>query len=138
MNESPTIALKDLLDLVEKVESRINSYWNFYTIVLLGIGAWIFDPNKKIDSLQSIAMITALSVFFIANLTFITINESRLSAIESEIKSVSKISQIESEKFRNFLLNSSIPNRQQLSKIFHLFVDFVVIILVFIKGTQNA
>jgi hypothetical protein len=138
MNEPPTIALKDLLDLVEKVESRINSYWNFYMIALFAIGAWIFDPGKRIDLLQASAIVTALIVFFSANLTLININESRLSAIESEIKSVTTISQIESEKFRTFLLNSSIPNRQKLSKTLHLSVDVIMIILIFIKGIQKS
>jgi hypothetical protein len=103
-------------------------------IALFAIGAWIFDPDKRIDFLQASAIVTALIVFFSANLTLININESRLSAIESEIKSVTIISQIESEKFRNFLLNSSIPNRQKPSKTLHLSVDVIMIILIFIKG----
>jgi hypothetical protein len=53
MNE-PTISLKDLLDLVEKIETRINSYWNFYTVVLIAIGGWIVSNNNTINPLRAI------------------------------------------------------------------------------------
>ena len=133
MND-PTIPLRDLLDLVEKVESRINNYWNFYTIVVLGIGAWIFDPNRTISRRQSFAIIAALFAFFFANFSVIKASEGRLSAIESEIQSVSTISQIKSEKFRKFLSKSSLPKRQRLSGILHIVVDAILIFLVLTKG----
>ena len=81
MNELPAIALKDLLDFVEKIESRINSYWNFYMIALFATGAWIFNLGKKIDFLQSIAISVALILFFSANFTVITVNEISLKYI---------------------------------------------------------
>jgi hypothetical protein len=132
MNE-PTISLKDLLDLVEKIETRINSYWNFYTVVLIAIGGWIVSGNT-IDSLRSIGISIALGAFFLANYTFIRTNENRLIAVESEIKSVAEISEIKSGKFGKFLFNPSVPNRQTLSFILHICIDIIAILLVLYKG----
>jgi hypothetical protein len=133
MNE-PTISLKDLLDLVEKIETRINSYWNFYTVVLIAIGGWIVSNNNTINPLRAIGISAALGAFFWANYKFIKVNENRLIAVESEIKSVAKVSEIKSEKFRDFLLDSSIPNRQKLSGRLHFSIDIIVIFLVLYKG----
>lgn len=129
MND-PTISLKDLLDLVEKVESRINSYWNFYTVVLIAIGGWIVSNNNTINPLTAMGISIALGAFFWANYKFIRVNENRLIAVESEIKSIAEVSEIKSEKFSHFLLNPSIPNRQKLSGRLHLSIDIIVILLV--------
>lgn len=130
---NPTLSLKDLLDIVEKIEGRINSYWNFYTVALFAIASWIFG-SMTFNAWQAVIISMALALFFASNLMFITINENRLAAIESEIRSVAAISQIESERFRKFLTSNLMPHRQKTSAILHLFVDVAVILFVLNKG----
>ena len=130
---NPTLSLKDLLDIVEKMEGRINSYWNFYTIALFAIASWIFG-SMTFNAWQAAIISMALALFFASNLMFISINENRLAAVESEIRSVAAISQIESERFRKFLTSNLMPHRQKTSAILHLFVDVAVILFVLNKG----
>lgn len=131
---NPAFSLKDLLDLVEKVEGRINSYWNFYTIALFAIASWIFGSNITFNAWQAIIISIALALFFASNLMFITISENRLAALESEIRSVAAMSQIESERFYKFLTSNPMPHRQKTSAILHLFIDLSVILCVISKG----
>lgn len=136
MTEPPsqTLSLKDLLDIVEKIEGRINSYWNFYTIALFAIASWIFGSSITFNAWKSVIISMAIALFFASNFMFVTINENRLAAIESEIRSVAGISRIESERFRKFLASNLMPHRQKTSAVLHLFVDFVVILFVLGKG----
>ena len=121
------MSLKDLLELAEKYEERINAYWNFYTIVALAVTGWIFTKSSNFDAFPSFVAVIALGVFFLANFTVIGFATKKLIALESEIEAVASTMELKSEKYIRKLSAWSIPNRLTYSLALHLAIDFVVV-----------
>lgn len=60
--------LKDLLDLHEKLESRINAYWSYWSVAIFAISGWLFSGRQTLSQDQAIGVSIAVMVFFFANL----------------------------------------------------------------------
>ena len=58
------MSLKELLDLSEKLEDRISSYWNFYTIAVLAVGGWLFTAKPQLETVSAVVLTIVLIVFF--------------------------------------------------------------------------
>ena len=48
--------LKDLLDLHEKLETRINAYWTYWSVAILAMGGWLFTSGKGLSHGEAIAL----------------------------------------------------------------------------------
>jgi hypothetical protein len=78
--------LKDLLDLLDKLESRVNTYWNFYSVAVFATAGWLIAKDKSFSPTAASAIAAGLVAFFAANLSVIHHAETRILAIESEIQ----------------------------------------------------
>jgi hypothetical protein len=126
--------LKDLLELAEKLEDRINAYWNFYTVVVLAAVGWLFSAEKNGYTFPSTVAAIALIGFFFANFSVIRYATNKLTALESEIEAVAPDAGLKSEKYIKQLRTWSIPNRMLFSWMLHLLVDAAVLAAIFIVG----
>ena len=122
--------LKDLLDLTEKLESRISAYWNFYTVVVLAVGGWLFT-KPALTFFEKCALAFVLFTFFAANLSVIYYATQRLTAFESEATALTSKAGVKSPALREQLLSLTIPRRMELSWMLHVVIDFAVLVVVF-------
>jgi hypothetical protein len=128
--------LKDgeLFDLVEKLESRVDRYWGFYSVAVLAVAGWLFS-GKNLARADAPYVAVGLLMFFVGNFSVITLTEARILAVESEIEARSKEAQISSEQFRKRLARPSFPARRLASIVIHAVIDLAVVALVFVKAT---
>ena len=48
--------LKDLLDLHEKLEMRINAYWTYWSVAILALGGWLFTSGKTLTGPERVRL----------------------------------------------------------------------------------
>jgi hypothetical protein len=56
--------IKSIIEIIDRLETRINAYWNFYIIVVLATIGWLMSSRTPFATNQGIALTIALSVFF--------------------------------------------------------------------------
>jgi hypothetical protein len=122
-----------LLDAIERLESRLNSYWNFYTLVVLATVGWLMSAANPFSANQSVAVTVALGLFFLANLSVIRGATRRILALEDELRLLSAGLAFRSPRLRQNFGAESIPGRMPLSYALHLAVDAAVIYAVWSK-----
>ncbi len=52
--------LKKLLDLHEKIESRINAYWTYWAVAIFAIAGWLFSGKQVLSREQAIGISIAV------------------------------------------------------------------------------
>nr|CAP48759.1 putative integron gene cassette protein [uncultured bacterium] len=81
--------IKVIIEIIEKLESRINAYWNFYTIVVIAVIGWLLSSKTPFTAPQGIALTIAISMFFAANFSVMRAATKRVIAFETELNVVS-------------------------------------------------
>lgn len=119
--------LKDLLDLHEKLESRINAYWTYWSVAIFAIAGWLFSGKQAISHEQAVGISIAVMVFFFANLG-VLLPATRLAiGIRDEIRlKTGEVHFLSSRLARSFA-EDSLALRLHLTFALHLAVDGVVI-----------
>jgi hypothetical protein len=125
--------LKDLLDLLEKLESRVNIYWNFYSVAVFATAGWLVSKDKTFSPAAACGIAAGLVAFFVANLSVIHHAEARILAVESEIQQRDWSSVVTSKRFLHHLETISIPRRSLFSKMLHIVIDAAVLLLLYTK-----
>jgi hypothetical protein len=133
MHQSLTI--KELIELIEKAESRINSYWNFYTIVVIAIVGWLMSSQTPFSLHQTMALTLALVVFFCANFGVMRAATIRILALEDELAAVARETEFVGESLKRVLSRAAMPGRLGWSYGLHVIVDVTVIFAVWSKLT---
>ena len=127
--------LKDLLDLLEKLEGRVNSYWNFYSVVVFAAAGWLVTKDKALEPQAAIFIGIGMSAFFLVNLSVIHFAERRITAVEDEVRLLAQAPMAASSPlFLQHLRSLSIPRRSIYTIIFHLIIDFSLLALLYAKG----
>lgn len=129
------MGLKDLLELLEKLEGRANSYWNFYSVAVFAVAGWLVTKDKGLTKDAAFIIAIGMLVFFVANLSVILFAEGRIAAVEDEVRFVAnKEGSNVSPSFSDHLNKKlSIPNRHIFTLILHCLIDFVLLVLIFAK-----
>ncbi|MCV2402877.1 hypothetical protein OFY17_08295 [Marinomonas sp. C2222] len=128
--------LSELFDLREKVETRVNQYWTYWSVSIFAVCGWIFTGTAQ-DSLNKETaplIATGLLVFFISNLVVLKNATEFVMSVESEIALRSTESEFKSEQFKRILLKRDTKLRLLLTIFLHLVVDLVLLCAVFISG----
>ena len=125
--------VKNVLNITDKLESRINSYWNFYTIVVLAVIGWLMSSKAPFSTSQGIALTIALLMFFAANFFLMRLATLRLLAFECELSALSSNLEFASDELKRNLLRNSMPYRLPASYILHFVVDAAVIYAIWSK-----
>ena len=91
---------KELLDSIEKVESRINAYWNFYMLVVLAVMGWLFTVDTLDNSFVKSILTIALLLYFVSNFGVIRAATIRVMALECELNQLTKNSEFRSSELK--------------------------------------
>ena len=130
------MGLTDLLDLLEKLEGRVNAYWNFYSVAVFAVAGWLLAKEKLLTPRAAILIAVGLAAFFFANFGVIHFAEQRIAAVEQEISVVSRQSTV-SPAFSSHLQTLSIPNRSTYTVVLHLTID-ALLALLYVKRASSG
>jgi len=119
--------LKDLLDLHEKLETRINAYWTYWSIAILAIGGWLFTSGKTLTTGQSIGVALGASVFFLANIGVLWPATKLAIGVRDEIRLKSKAATFSSARLAAAFAEDTLALRLQLTIVLHLVIDGVAL-----------
>lgn len=119
--------LKDLIDLNEKLESRVNAYWTYWSVAIFAIAGWLFSGKQSLSHEQAIGVSIAVMVFFSANLGVLWPATRLAMGVRDEIRLKTKEITFHSKKLSAAFAEDSLAFRLQLTVILHLVVDCVVL-----------
>jgi hypothetical protein len=119
--------LKDLLDLHEKLESRINAYWTYWSVAIFTIAGWLLSGKQSLSREQTIGIVIAMVVFFLANLSVLWSITRLATAVRDEIRLKTQEVSFLSERLGAAFAEDAFVFRLQLTVILHLVIDCVVL-----------
>lgn len=121
----------EIINLIETLESRINSYWNIYIVVIFANAGWLFSIDGELSKEVAGLLIGGLILFFISNLSF---HYCALNALTVARKELGKIKdESETNNLIAFYCVENIPYRVSGTYALHLSVDAVLITLIVLK-----
>ncbi len=130
------MTLESLFDLQDKLESHINTYWNFWSIVVLGICGWFFGREHPISN-YSWAVSFGLVVFFMGNLSVLLPATKLAVAVCDEIRIQSGKTPFASEKLGLALSRPGMKHRLLATVLLHVTVDVVLIVLLWCQACHR-
>ena len=119
--------LKDLRDLHEKLETRINAYWTYWSVAILVMGGWLFAAGKDLGQGQAVALAIGASVFFLANLGVLWSATKLVTGVRDEIRLKSKAATFASPRLAAAFADDDMAFRLQLTVVLHVAIDAVVL-----------
>jgi len=125
--EERAVELKDLLDLHEKLETRINAYWTYWSVAILAMGGWLFTSGRGLSHGQEIALAIGAAVFFLANLGVLWSATRLVTGVRDEIRMKSKAATFGSPRLAAAFAQDDMAFRLQLTLVLHLAIDAVVL-----------
>lgn len=130
------MTLVELFDLGEKVESRVNQYWTYWSVAIFATGGWLFSESAdQMDKMSAVLVVLGLSVFFFANLSVLYVATRFAMSVREEISVIeAKIGAIQSAALRKVVHKQDMPFRLGLTFAMHICVDLVVVAIVLSKG----
>ena len=127
------LAFKDLLDLLEKLETRVNAYWNFYTVVTVAAGGWLLTRTPSFSLAQGLLLMAGLACFYAANLAMIRGATRLIAAAGHEVRARAGSLDFSSPVFQQTLRADLLPGRLAASYILHLAVDAAILAAVALR-----
>jgi hypothetical protein len=125
--------VKCIIDIIEKIEGRINTYWNFYFILIIAIIGWLMSSKTPFTTYQAIVLTIALCMFFTANYFIVRAATKRVVAFEDELNFLSKNIAINSSILKSNLLNASIRGRLLATGVLHIIINVAVLFAIWSK-----
>ncbi len=121
-----------IIDTIEKLETRVNSYWNFYTVVVLAVVGWVI--TEGLDYRQSITVFISNFIFFLMNLVLIFVTTKQILAFEEDLK-LMIVNELAEESFiRKFFSKRRFWKRLEFSFVLHISVDIALFYMVLKSG----
>ena len=125
--------IKNLIDIIETLESRINSYWNFYIVVVVATIGWLMSSKTPFTIPQGVALTVAIGLFLLANFLVLRAATKRVTAFEAELNAASQKQEFKSSLLKKELSGASTPNRLLASYVLHGVIDVAVIYAIWSK-----
>ena len=126
-------SIKKIIEIIENLESRINSYWNFYIIIVVATVGWLMSSKTPFTTNQGAALTIAIGLFFISNFLVMRAATKRIVAFEDELNSISRSHEFNSSVLKNELSKASMQRRLFASYVLHGVIDIVVIYAIWSK-----
>ncbi|HUL05438.1 MAG TPA: hypothetical protein VLV76_03835 [Candidatus Acidoferrum sp.] len=127
------LAFKDLLDLLEKLETRVNAYWNFYTVVTVAAGGWLLTRSAPFSLSQGLLLMAGLACFYAANFAMIRGATRLIVAAGQEVRARAGSLGFASPEFQQTLRTDLLPGRLPVSYVLHLAVDAVLLLAIALR-----
>jgi glycerol-3-phosphate acyltransferase PlsY len=121
------VELKDLLDLHEKLESRVNAYWTYWSVAVVAIGGWLFSGRQELSGTHAVAVSIGVTAFFLCNLGVLCATTKLLIGVRDEIAVRSRQQSFASPKLTVALAEGTMRFRMELTVVMHLVIDAIVI-----------
>jgi hypothetical protein len=121
------VELKDLLDLHEKLETRINAYWTYWSVAILALGGWLFTSGKTLSGSQSLGVAIGAVVFFLANLGVLWSATRLVIGVREEVALKSQSLTLSSTRLAAAFRDASPAWRLELTLVLHLAIDAVAL-----------
>ncbi len=129
--------ISELVEIIEKLEARNNSYWNFYTVVIIAVCGWVATSNSGvISSNTALALMFGNGLFYFMNLSIIYGTTSRIIAFESELIKEAQESQNIGVDLRQNLSQPMLAHRLKFTVLTHLVMDVAVLAFIYF-GTKS-
>jgi hypothetical protein len=125
--------IKSIIEIIDRLENRINAYWNFYFIVVFASIGWLMSSRMPFTTNQGIALTIALSIFFLVNFFVMRSATERVVAFEDELKLISNKFEFNSSILKSNLSKTSMPLRLYSLCILHFVIDISVIYAIWSK-----
>ncbi len=125
--------IKDLIEVTDKLESRVSSNWNFYTVVVVAIIGWLVSSQISFSYSQVLVVTIVCIAFFIANFYAMRAATKRVIAVESELNTLAKKTEFESPLLKKELSHSSSTLQLISSSVLHVSVDIIVLIAIWTR-----
>lgn len=125
--------IKDLIEITDKLESRVSSNWNFYTVVVVAIIGWLVSSQISFSYSQVLVVTVVCISFFIANFYVMRAATKRVIAVESELNALAKKTEFESALLKKELSHSSSALQLISSSVLHISVDIIVLIAIWTR-----
>lgn len=125
--------VKEVIEIIENLEVRVNSYWNFYVVVVLATIGWLMSSRIPFTMNQGIALIISVSLFFLANFSVLKSSTKRIIAFESELNTIANGFKFKSTMLRKELSKPAIRYRLASSYLLHIIIDVAVIYAIWSK-----
>lgn len=119
--------LKDLIDLNEKLESRINAYWTYWSAAIFATAGWLLSGGKSMSQEQSIGISIGMMVFFLANLGVLWPATRLATGVRDEVRLKTRELSFLSRKLSTAFAEDGVAFRLQLTVVLHIAVDCVVL-----------
>lgn len=127
------MTLPEILNFIEKLETRNNSYWNFYTVVIVAICGWVISQLGNTISPQIMyALMLGNAIFYFMNLSVIYGTTSRIEVFEDELMILAESDQQIGSVLRKYLSKPFLKNRLKFTIATHLVMDVAVILFIFL------
>lgn len=127
------LSFKDLLDLIEKLETRLNAYWNFYSVAVLAAGGWLLTRGADFTPGEGAAVMAALACFFAANFAVIRAATRAVLAAGQEVRARAETLSFSSPALPQLLRQDLLPGRLPVSLALHLAVDAAVLYVIWTR-----
>jgi hypothetical protein len=120
-----------LLDLLEKTESRVNQYWTYWSTVVLGVSSWLIARGKLCDIEIIVPVALGTSAFLTANFMALKSATKVAVSIRDEIRlSSSEVDEyFVSESMKQMLIKGDMRYRLNVTIYLHLIIDVALLIL---------
>ena len=125
--------IKDIIEVADKLESRVSSHWNFYTVAVVAIIGWLVSSQISLSYSQALVVTIVCIVFFIANFHAMRAATKRVIAVESELNALAKKTEFESALLKKELSHSSSTLQLISSSVLQVSVDIIVLIAIWTR-----
>ncbi|MCW2484321.1 hypothetical protein J5069_00265 [Candidatus Symbiopectobacterium sp. NZEC127] len=118
---------KELLDLHERLESRINAYWTYWSVAIFAIAGWLFSGKQTLILDQKIGIALGAAVFFFANLGVLLPCTRLAASVRDEIRLQAQNIPFTSKKLSLAFAEDGFKFRYTLTLLLHVAVDIIVL-----------
>ena len=121
----------ELIDIIEKLEARINNYWSFYTVVIVALVGWVLSKDEKLMKETGWILSAGMTLFFFMNLSVLYPTTKRIRLFEKELNSIALNEEGLSQDLVEHLSKPFILHRSNATLITHLTMDFLVLFFIY-------
>ncbi|MCW8877988.1 MAG: hypothetical protein OQK51_13130 [Kangiellaceae bacterium] len=127
------MTIKELIEIIEKLETRNNSYWNFYTVVIVAVCGWVLaQKGQALSANIVLALMIGNGLFYFMNLSIIFGTTKRIVAFESELILKAKNDPSMGEELRSNLSKPYLELRLPFTVGTHLVMDIAVLAFIYL------
>ncbi|WP_041521874.1 hypothetical protein [Gilvimarinus agarilyticus] len=121
----------DIIDVIEKLEARINNYWNFYLVAIVALVGWIISRGVgHVAHEEGLILAIGMGLFFFMNLAVLHPVTQRVSVFERQfLLQITQDDNISSD-VSSTLKSTFIKNRARTTVATHLVMDTLVMLLI--------